>query len=73
MLLKTLFFYIIYLGDSMDVLWELAEKINQIDGLDASLYLKELIEKEKAGLITTEEIIELLKKYYGEIDERYLH
>lgn len=57
----------------MDNIWTLAEKINQIDGLDASLYLKELIEKEKAGLITTEEIIKLLKKHYGEIDERYLH
>lgn len=57
----------------MDVLWELAEKINQIDGLDASLYLKELIEKEKSGLITTEEIIELLKKHYGEKNEWYLH
>lgn len=53
----------------MDNIWTLAEKINQIDGLDASLYLKELIEKEKSGLITTEEIIELLKKHYGEIDE----
>ena len=53
----------------MDNIWTLAEKINQIDGLDASLYLKELIEKEKTGLMTTEEIIKLLKKYYGEIDE----
>ena len=53
----------------MDNIWTLAEKINQIDGLDASLYLKELIEKEKAGLMTTEEIIELLKKHYGENNE----
>lgn len=57
----------------MDNIWTLAEKINQIDGLDASLYLKELIEKEKAGLMTTEEIIKLLKKYYGEKNEWYLH
>lgn len=68
MLLKTLFFYIITLGDFMDDAWKLAEEINQIDGLNASLYLKELIEKEKRGLITTEEIIELLKKHYGEDD-----
>ncbi len=47
-------------------LWDLAEKINQIDGLSASDYLKELMEKEKLGLITTDEIIELLKKHYGE-------
>ena len=52
----------------MDDAWKLAEEINQIDGLNASLYLKELIEKEKRGLITTEEIIELLKKHYGEDD-----
>lgn len=52
----------------MDDIWKLAEEINQIDGLDASDYLKSLIEKEKSGMITTKEIIELLKKYYGELN-----
>lgn len=49
----------------MEEIWQLAEKINQIDGLEASSYLKELIEKEKKGLIATEEIIKLLKEHYG--------
>ncbi len=52
----------------MDNFWELAEEINKIDGIGASQYLKTLIEKEKMGVITTKEIIELLKKYYGDIN-----
>ena len=56
----------------MDDIWKLAEEINQIDGLDASDYLKSLIEKEKSGMITTKEIIELLKKYYGELNAWYI-
>ena len=56
----------------MDNLWELAEEINKIDGIGASQYLKMLIEKEKMGVITTKEIIELLKKYYGDINAWYL-
>lgn len=57
----------------MEEIWQLAEKINQIDGLEASSYLKELIEKEKKGLITTEEIIKLLKEHYGEKNAWYLY
>ena len=46
----------------------LLRAINKIDGIGASQYLKMLIEKEKMGVITTKEIIELLKKYYGDIN-----
>ena len=57
----------------MEEIWQLAEKINQIDGLEASSYLKELIEKEKKGLIATEEIIKLLKEHYGGKNAWYLY
>lgn len=47
-------------------LWESAIGINSSDGLEASNILKELIDKNIKGEITTEEMIERLKEYYEE-------
>ena len=42
------------------------EEINKGDGCSGSCFLKELIEEQRKGLITEEEIVERLKEYYGE-------
>ena len=47
-----------------DEVWEIAKNLNKIDGLDASDYLENLIEENKKGKITKEEIISKLKEYY---------
>lgn len=49
--------------------WILAKAINKIDALSASDYLNELIEQEKMGKITTEEMVIKIKEYYGVKDE----
>ena len=47
-------------------LWESAIGINESDGVEPSEKLKELINMNIKGQITTEEMIEMLKKYYEE-------
>ena len=42
------------------------EEINKCDGWSGSCFLRELIEEQRKGLITEEEIVEKLKEYYGE-------
>ncbi len=46
--------------------WIVSEEINSCNGCSSSCYLKELIEQQRNGEITEEEIIEKLKEYYGE-------
>lgn len=47
-------------------LWESAIGINESDGVEPSKKLKELINMNIKGQITTEEMIERLKEYYEE-------
>lgn len=49
-----------------DLEWVVSEEINKCDGCSGSCFLKELIEEQRKGLITEEEIVERLKEYYGE-------
>lgn len=49
-----------------DLEWVVSEEINKCDGCSESCFLKELIEEQRKGLITEEEIVERLKEYYGE-------
>lgn len=44
--------------------WEFALGMIKVDGLEPSSDLLELIEKEKQGEITTEDMIKLLNKKY---------
>lgn len=46
--------------------WDIAEEINKCDGCSSSCYLRTLIEEQRKGNITEDEIIEKLKEYYGE-------
>lgn len=46
--------------------WMISEEINKCDGCSGSCFLGKLIEMNRQGLITEEEIIERLKEYYGE-------
>lgn len=52
--------------NSNDFDWIVSEEINSCNGCSSSCYLKELIEQQRNGEITEEEIIEKLKEYYGE-------
>lgn len=52
--------------DNNDLEWMISEEINTCNGCSSSCYLKKLIDMQKEGLITEEEIIEKLKEYYGE-------
>ena len=52
--------------NSNDFGWIVSEEINSCNGCSGSCYLRELIEKQRNGEITEEEIVEKLKEYYGE-------
>ena len=52
--------------DENDLDWLIAEEINSCNGYSHSCYLKNLIEMQRRGEITEEEIVEKLKEYYGE-------
>ena len=52
--------------NSNDFDWRVSEEINSCNGCSGSCYLRELIEKQRNGEITEEEIVEKLKEYYGE-------
>ena len=44
-----------------DLEWIVSEEINKCDGCSGSCFLRELIEEQRKGLITEEEIVEKLK------------